>query len=172
MTVYEIHKNRLKIKLSDTEVLALFGSYTKLFEMKKETKILISLLLKDILAKRNKGFKNGKISADLKVIKNFGCEIYIFCSEEPKSQAAVFEFKSFENLIGGIKVLKETETESSLYKYNNCYYLIADNGISDFPINDFYSFRTESYVFLEKVKEYGKMIIKENAVKLLAETFN
>ena len=81
MTVYEIHKNKFKIKLSDTEVLALFGSYTKLFEMKKETKILINLLLKDILSKRKQNFKNGKISADLKVIKNFGTKFILFATK-------------------------------------------------------------------------------------------
>ncbi|MBR6509851.1 MAG: adaptor protein MecA [Clostridia bacterium] len=172
MTVYEIHKNKFKIKLSDTEVLALFGSYTKLFEMKKETKILINLLLKDILSKRKQNFKNGKISADLKVIKNFGCEIYIVCSEAIEIKTTAFRFKSFENLINGIKALKETKFESSLYKYNGFYYLMADNENLSYLINDFYSYKTRSYIFLEKVKEYGKMIIEENAAQILAETFN
>lgn len=172
MTVYEIHKNKFKIKLSDTEVLALFGSYTKLFEMKKETKILINLLLKDILSKRKQNFKNGKISADLKVIKNFGCEIYIVCNEAIEIKTTAFSFKSFENLINGIKALKETKFESSLYKYNGFYYLMADNENLSYLINDFYSYKTRSYIFLEKVKEYGKMIIEENAAQILAETFN
>lgn len=173
MTVYETHKNRLKIKLSDTEVLALFGSYTKLFEMKKETKILISLLLRDILAERKQEFKNGKISADLKVIKNFGLEIYIFCKEENlPSEKYVFKFKSFEDLILGVKLLKQTEFKSSLYMYNGYYYLITDNKERLYNINDFYAFQTESYVFAEKIKEYGKIIIEEDAVYILAKTFN
>ena len=49
MLVSEINPNKIKIVLTDTEVLCCFCSYEKLLSMSDSTKNLIKALLRDIV---------------------------------------------------------------------------------------------------------------------------
>ena len=82
----------------------------------------------------------------------------------------IYRFENLEDVILLAEVLKDPETDSVLYQFNEKYYLyLPNNPLAD---NEIYSYLDEygdemqlAHDFLE---EHGKIIIKENALKILA----
>ena len=82
----------------------------------------------------------------------------------------IYRFENLEDVILLAEVLKDPETDSVLYQFSEKYYLyLPNNPLAD---NEIYSYLDEygdemqlAHDFLE---EHGKIIIKENALKILA----
>lgn len=95
---------------------------------------------------------------------------------------AIYEFANFDNfcdfcrLIGNSKklVLKNFVESSSLYVFNDCYYLVLNNiNVNNPSISAFSGYIAEfaksiSYTdtFEGKLKEYGKCIMRKNAIRI------
>ena len=47
MTVYKADRNKFKIALSDSEVIAFFGSYKRITDMSGSTRLTVALILKE-----------------------------------------------------------------------------------------------------------------------------
>lgn len=94
---------------------------------------------------------------------------------------AIYEFSSFDDfcdfskLLGNSKkiIFKNLIGSSSLYCFNNSYYLVLSNINTNNPsiklftrlISEFARATLHSLVFEGKLKEYGKCIMKKNAIK-------
>ena len=97
----------------------------------------------------------------------------------PSKQLSIYKFTSFDDFcefctyISGILPLTYKKLKnSSLYLYNDKYYLILNNtriSIADFKlfsttITEFGSFVNDAALLERKIKEYGKQIINEHAI--------
>jgi len=185
MTVSKISKNKIKIALSDSEVLSYFGSYEKIASMSKGIRLTISSLLQDSL--RDYGFTSGddKFLIELNAQENSGCEILITIITKKElvkrtsSEIYMLEFSDTESMTGGVMYLyrnrKYKHIPSSLYKMTNTYRLIVTiAGKKDFPfaINEFCLRQSDSPFETAYTEEYGKVLIPENAVEKFGDAFS
>lgn len=75
--------------------------------------------------------------------------------------------------------MKTTLNLTDLYEYNDNYYLIFNNSNLDLElitficptITEFAHFVDNSVLFEKKITEYGKLIIKDNAISTCMEHF-
>lgn len=181
MTVSLITKNKLKIALTHTEVLACFGEYEQLFSMTPRVKTALNLLLSDIIASKRVFSDNCKISAKLEVKRNFGCEITLTAlSSQRKApeKECIFEFSDSEALTHGITELYKNKSnlrfKSHLYKTESGYRLIAsckNPKESLFLLNEFCFKISDNLKDIEYTKEYGKPLILNCAIEKYGRIF-
>lgn len=89
----------------------------------------------------------------------------------------VFTFIDFEDVIAGAHALREYGLNSTLYRYNNVYYMFVDeesiredNYDAVWAIlQEFGSHSGTTHAVLE---EYGAAVIRHNAIEMIATQFN
>lgn len=100
---------------------------------------------------------------------------------------AVYEFNSFDDFCDfctsfdskSLTILQKSFRSTSLYLYNSSYYLVLKdvNATADFlkgfcsHITEFGNFVHKSKLFYNKLSEYGKIVIKKNAIKTCIKHF-
>jgi len=106
----------------------------------------------------------------------------------PEASDAIYCFDSFETFCDFCKFLQSSVVKnemgdiakySSLYEYNSNYYLIfsriiLEQAASKFictTINEFAHFIENPELYERKITEYGKLIMKENAINTCIENF-
>ena len=177
MLVSEINPNKIKIVLTDTEVLCCFCSYEKLLSMSDSTKNLIKALLRDIV--REHSFTNcEKLTVQIRAGKNSGCVIILTGNEQRKKiNLYTAEFTDSESLIKAAFYLKSNRKylkRSRLYSINNAYRLLLESEKEKDYFLSLHEFCERLYtekIQFEYTKEYGTPIIKEKAVSKIAEHF-
>lgn len=182
MTVSKVAQNKIKIFLTHTEVITCFGEYEKLLGLSPKVKTSLNLLLSDILSKHPLFNGNKKISAKIKLCKDFGCEI-ILTALLPKrkipNSECVFVFQDSDALTSGIWELYKNKTNhrylSHLYKTDNGYSLIINSQNPKehlFFLNEF-CFKIESNSeYIAYTKEYGKPLILNCAIEKYGKIFS
>ncbi len=163
MTVSFPFDHKIIITLTNTEVLCTFGSYEKLFALDKNTKYAINALLKEVLNSHKIFNKTDKILAKIKLKKPEGCEITLF----KETREYILYFSNSRNLDKAISYLsaRKLKTEqSSLYKTENGYFLLIESE-KPFPVfNEFCTNIINSKITSAYIKEYGKPLIKNDAI--------
>lgn len=178
MTVYKISKNKIKITLSDSEVIAYFGNYDKINLKYKDTKFTVNMLLRNSL-KRNYFNSKGRLIIYIKAIANMGCTITVLSTEnmpmrKTKPEDHVFEFVSFNNMLRGVSALYKVfpNIQASLYKTENAYRLVASvRKDTDLCFLKEFSNSIDGDYALSNTEEYGKLLIKDNAVRKIGSIF-
>ena len=105
----------------------------------------------------------------------------------PKSNQAIYKFDSFDDYCSFIQYLAQDNLCDSylvakkitIYTYKNSYYLILNNinenyhGRLNFysSITEFGTYLNNSTLFISKLQECGKIVIKNNAIKTSLKHF-
>lgn len=181
MQVIKYETAKIKILLSDTEVMCCFGSYENLSTMDAKIKSYLNALIRDIIYENSNLFNKKKAKVRIKIARENGCEILIFpigSIENMKEQETVFEFSNSENLTLAILHLYKSKAytlyKSSLYKVSGGYRLIVKNKngkTHHLQINEFYRFKSEDFLVVAETKEYGKQLIKDSAIEQYGKAF-
>ncbi len=178
MTVYKMGENRIRITLTDKEVLSFFGEYESLTSVSIDTKLTVGLILRESL-KDYESYFDGDLIVEIKARKYAGCIITVSSAEKRRKEdrlETTFEFLNTEALIEGVRILYKHKfkiKESVLYKINSVYFLIVTlNRHNDLLfMNEFCNKQTGSPIFIEHIKEYGKLICKENVIEKMGGAF-
>lgn len=177
MTVSDIQGNKIKISLTDVEVLSCFGSYERLFSMTKAIKSAVQSLLEDIIAQ--KGYADcEKMLVEIKAKKNCGCIITVSLLSGNTQKSYIFEFADSESLTRAVVILyKDRRTrrlESRLYKMPQGFRLIIFSREYKpvfFLLNEFCRRQNSCPIELAYTEEYGKPLISENAIEIYGSAF-
>lgn len=178
MTVYKIGRKKLKITLTDSEVISFFGTYKSLTCVNGEARLTVGLLLRQSLSEYENEL-DGNLLVEIKARENAGCIITVSPAGSPGRNAegtsVMFEFSDTEALIGGaIRLFKSRiYIKSSLYKMPRTYRLIVTSrGNSDlFFMNEFCSYKSDSKAEIAYTAEYGRLICEKNAVEKIGKAF-
>lgn len=181
MTVSVVSPQKIKIFLTHTEVIACFGEYERLLDLVPKAKICLTLLINDIIEGNRSFSKADKISAKIKLIKQKGCIITLTASLHHRkcdTSECLFEFSGADDLTNALTALYKMGTNrkisSHLYKTENKYQLIA-NCINPkeklFLLHEFCSKISDSVWDIETVREYGKPLILNSAIKSYGRAF-
>ncbi len=179
MTVYKVGRNRIKIALTDREVLSFFGAYEKITSMSGNTRLTVGLLLKESLAEYENEL-DGELLVEIRAKENFGCVITVSPADSSRRQSVkaqkMFEFSNSESMIIGITRLfkSRSHTVSSLYKMQRTYRLIISvKADSDFIFMNEFCFRqSDSPAEIAYTEEYGTLIVKNDAVAKIGKAFS
>jgi len=178
MQVSTINPNKVKIVLTNTEVLCCFCSYEKLLSMCESTKILMKALLRDI-AKEHSLTDCERLTARIHAGENYGCVIILSGTEHKKTKLYTLEFNNSENLIRAIFLLKNrhkcTHKRSRLYLMKNTYRLLIESSKDKdyfLSLTEFCDNLFSGRVHFEYTKEYGKPIIEHKAISRIANCFS
>ncbi len=177
MTVSDISGNKIKITLSNFEVLDCFGTYERLYSMTESIKGAFKQILKDVLSKRGVSF-NEEMLIQIKARKNIGCVIILSpIAEKKQKKEYLFIFKTTEDLTRAILFLYRIDRnlKSTLYKTEYDYRLIITSKTYKpcfINLNEFCSRQTESVFEVAYTKEHGKILIEKNAVKTYGTYFS
>ena len=179
MTVLEIGENKLIINLTHTEVVCCFDSYERLSTLSGSVKTAVSALIESV-AQNHKPFKNGRVTAQIKVVKNNGCEITLTMRRPTRKSPYKYyslDFSDSEAMTGAIIHLYRKslcrKMQSFLYKAPFGYRLTlrAKSRESIAGADEFYQrltvFETyeapEGYIPLiaeNAIEKYGKIFSK------------
>ena len=178
MTVYKIGRKKLKITLTDSEVISFFGTYRGLASVNNEARLAVGLLLKKSLSEYDTEL-DGRLLVEIRARENAGCVITISSAESSrrnlKGSTVMFEFADTAALIGGaVRLYKSRFFEgSSLYKMPHTYRLIVTaRGERDFYfMNEFCLRKSDSDIEAAYTKEHGRLICEKNAVERLGRAF-
>lgn len=176
MTIFKPKANKIKISLTNIEVLSCFGSYERLFTMSKPIKEAIKALLFDIALKEDIiNFK--KVKIDVKAKKNMGCVIIVNLYKKELKKYYIFDFLNSENLTKAVLLLYKNRAtkniNSTLYKMPNFFRLIIYSEFKpNFTLLNEFCFRKSENLF-EKAysEEYGKVLIENFAIRTYAQFF-
>ena len=179
MTVYKVGRNRIKIALTDREVLSFFGAYEKITSMSGNTRLTVGLLLKESLAEYENEL-DGELLVEIRAKENFGCIITVSSADSSRRQSVkeqkMFEFSNSESMIIGITRLFKSRSHivSSLYKMQRTYRLIISvKADSDFIFMNEFCFRqSDSPAEIAYTEEYGTLIVKNDAVAKIGKAFS
>lgn len=178
MTVSDILGDKIKIHLSNAEVLDCFGNYERLYSMSDGIKSAFKELLTEVLSTRGLTF-NQEMLIQIKAKKNDGCVIIISPSSRRKNTEKaqyLYIFNNSEELTKGILFLYKFKAnlESDLYKTDFDYRLIIyskDYKPYFLTLNEFAKKESRSPLEAAFTKEYGKLLIQKNAVKCYGKHF-
>jgi hypothetical protein len=178
MTVYKIGRKKLKITLTDSEVISFFGTYRGLDSVNNEARLAVGLLLKKSLSEYDTEL-DGRLLVEIRARENAGCVITVSSAESSrrnlKGSTIMFEFADTAALIGGaVRLYKSRFFEgSSLYKMPHTYRLIVTaRGERDFYfMNEFCLRKSDSDIEAAYTKEHGRLICEKNAVERLGRAF-
>ena len=178
MTVYKIGRKKLKITLSDSEVISFFGTYKCLTSVSGDARLTVGLLLNQSLSEYDTEL-DGNLLVEIIARENAGCVITVSPADSSRRSVKInpvmFEFADTSSLIGGaVRLYKiRARTKSSLYKMPRAYRLIVtDRFDSDFFfMNEFCSRQSDSEIEAEYTAEYGRLICENNAVEKIGRAF-
>ena len=178
MTVYKIGRKKLKITLTDSEVISYFGTYGGLTSANSDARLTVRLLLKKSLLEYDTEL-DGRLLVEIRARENAGCVITVSPADssrrQPKSSPVMFEFADTAALIGGAVRLYKSRFfgESSHYKMPETYRLIVKaRGESDFFfMNEFCLRQSDSGTEAAYTAEHGRLICGKNAVEKLGKAF-
>ena len=178
MTFLRLRNDRLRISLSKNETEQIFGNAESINQNDPRVQTALRALLKKVL--RDSNFKPVGYSLWVEVVKNLtgGYDIYFTKSQVNNEESCIpllmLEFKTCQNAITASKSfvkLSSQYVESKFYRFLDRYHMIihADKGLYDLPgMIEFTDNILFSSIEIAKTKEYGKEIIKENAIETLA----
>ena len=178
MTVYKIGRKKLKITLTDSEVISFFGTNGGLTSANSDARLTVRLLLRKSLLEYDTEL-DGRLLVEIRARENAGCVITVSPADssrrQPKSSPVMFEFADTAALIGGAVRLYKSRFfgESSLYKMPETYRLIVKaRGESDFFfMNEFCLRQSDSGTEAAYTAEHGRLICGKNAVEKLGKAF-
>lgn len=100
---------------------------------------------------------------------------------------AVYKFDTFDDFCNFATLLHESNynfivkkiKKALLYSYNNSYYLVLNNILASLPllksfcslVSEFGMYISNSDLFEKKLSEYGKIVIKNNAIETCCKYF-
>lgn len=178
MTVSNIEGDKIKIVLSDVEVINYFGTYDELYSMTGSIKSAFRILLQKVLSSRGISFDE-EMLVKIRAKKYSGCVIIISPLKNNNKKTPkeyLYSFKNAEELTKGIEFLYNINPniKSSLYKTENDYRLIlfSKNYKPYFlTLNEFSINYSESPYEIAATTEHGKLLISKNAVKTYGNYF-
>lgn len=180
MTVYKADRNKIKIALSDSEVLAFFGSYKKITDMSGSTRLTVALILKESLSDYAEEL-NDELLVEIRARESAGCIITVSSAENrrQRNEKAFYclDFADFTALTDGVTRLylnKKSRGNSSLYRISQIYRLIisCENSNDLFFMNEYCLSIENSVLKSAYTEEHGELLIKGNAVELIGSTFS
>lgn len=178
MTYLKLKNNRLRISLTKHETAQIFGNSDNLDKNDPKTSQALKMLFKKAVFENNLDADYGSVLIEIAKNLSGGYDIYFSKGNSyvflPKNILGVLEFSNCENAIGLSKTILSLNYEieqSRLYKFADRYRIIVltKGGIYRIPAllefaDRVYSTRTEA----AKTAEHGRLIIKENAIEILA----
>lgn len=176
MQVSPISSHKVKITLTDTEVLSCFGAYEKLFSMSETSKSLIKALLRDVAAEYRLT-SNESLTAKIHAVPKKGCTIILSVPNSGSDNYYTAVFYSSESLIQSalcLKKIKRKIKKSLLYRINDSYRLLIKSPLEQEHFIPLYEFCDKLYsgsIHFEYTKEYGKPLIKDNALQTITSCF-
>lgn len=177
MQVSEISQNKIKITLTDTEVLCCFNSYEKLYRMNGQTKFLLKAIVREIVEEKFSNKNSDKIIALIKIAKNKGLTIILTVDKVEKEYEYAFAFENFEDLLSALPYLLKRQyiiKNSQLFKLKKTYMLIISFRNKPIFLNSIKEFNCiyfDDEIKKEYIKEYGIPVIYENTVEKLVKSF-
>ena len=180
MTVSKLSKTKIKILLTDKEVMSYFGGYENILSGNYRTKIALTMLIKDSLDGELDD-DSATLNIEIKSLMSGGCEILLnkFCEKprnKKKSIVAVFDEseKMLDAVVRIYKMNRCGKPLSSLYNLCGKYALIFT--VSDltnfrFIIREFSDYYSLSEYDAEFVKEHGVLLSENNAIAEIGTAF-
>lgn len=177
MTVTDLDKGKIKIILTDKEIITLFGTYQRFYAMSDSIKPTFESILERVLISR--GFSlNQELLIKVKAKENNGCVIIISPVSNRTKNEYLFIFENSEKLTNGILFLfrnKSTRNlESELFKTENDYRLIIysrENNPIFLNLKEYCIPRRVKPFETDYTKEHGKLLIAQKAVKTFGSAF-
>lgn len=176
MTVLEIGENKLIINLTHTEVLCCFSSYERLNSLSGNVKAAVSTLIEGV-AENHRILKGGRITAQIKVLENRGCEITVIRKKptrKSETKTYIMDFSSNEDLTMAILLLYSRpytkKLASAIYKIPSGYRLSISAKSREIlaGTDEFY---TRLSVFDENFEEHSTPLIPEKAIEKYGKIF-
>jgi len=176
MTVCKVNETKIKIRLTDTEVITCFGNYEKLFCATASTKLTINALLCDLIPHYNHLANSSKIVAKITAQKHLGCEITVYAYfHNDTAKEHILNFKNSEDLTRAILCIYRSKPyckmKSSLYSLAGKFILIIENRSLLPQAKELAERVCTSHIYAEYVREYGKLLIDDNAVSVYGKAF-
>ena len=182
MTAVSVGTRKLKITLSAEESYPLFSSDSVPCCTDPKTRKFLATLLKKALPKTDFRLDCDRLYVEIYPSTLGGHIIYFTKApllkrfhKNPNQQFSfLLSFKDFERLVGICKALKKAEfysQNSKLYKYKGEYCLTLLTVPSDIPysiITEFADSDSYSNRKAAVIGEYGKLMIKDDALNILA----
>lgn len=176
MTVYRLAGDKVRIALSDSEVLSFFGTYEKFASLSGGTRLAVSLLLKESLEKYG-DILGDDLLVEIKARKSAGCVITVSPAagrERGKSRVMLI-FTDSESMINGIKRLylrRLPRGKNSLYRLKNSYRLVMPGYIRDFYfMSEFCTVKNVGEPEIAYTEEYGSLLCRDTAVLTVGKAF-
>lgn len=177
MTVSDILGNKIKICLSNAEVLNCFGNYEGLYSMNDSIKTAFKELLNEVLLSRGLKY-NDKMLIQIKASVNNGCVIIISPSNHRNRIENQYQyiFTNTEELTNGILYLYKLKPniKSDIYKSDFDYRLIIyskDYSKYLLSLNEFAKKESHNIIEVAFTKEYCKPLVTKNAVRTYGKAF-
>lgn len=186
MTVDTISKNKFKIELTNKEIEILFGGYERINYSDPDSKLAINLILKEALPDEMLPLDCKRVILEVSPTST-GClilftKVYTDRNKRYKvtgySKSYILLFTDSEDLIIACNKLLQTipkAIKSELYFDEDGYYLLLHSNINitkQLPhIGEYGIFLNTHHEAIAKVREYAKMICKNNAIEKIAKAF-
>ncbi len=184
MTVDTINENKLRICLDAKETKQLFGSFEKIDYNDPDTRFALNLILKQALPEVEFTLNCQRLYVEVSPAISGGCNIY-FTKTNSKAKryrmsnsslVYIFEFDSCQDAINASKEVAKlegsTQLSSRFYRFSSKYRMIIESKQNslDFPLvlKEFSVLLSNETSEKQKTIEYGKEIISDNAVSVLA----
>lgn len=177
MTVYRLSGDKIRIALSDSEVLSFFGTYEKFASLSGGTRLAVSLLLKESLEKYG-DILGDNLLVEVKARKSAGCVITVSpaVGRAHGKDRVMLIFPDSESMISGIKRLYSRRLprgKNSLYRLKNSYRLVITGHSRDFYfMTEFCTVKNASEPEIAYTEEYGGLLCEDTAVETVGRAFS